>query len=120
MADRDHREIGGGAGGQNETGAAGGGTGGTSGGQANQVPTTYGSIKLQGTPAERLKSRREVIVIRRAVLRAGFVPADAVAGRGQEVKIAGETLFRFRYRDLIDRQRFVEYPLGEVNLQLRT
>lgn len=64
--------------------------------------------------------RREVIVIKRAVLRIGFVPADAVAGRGQEVKMAGKTLFRFQYRDLIGRQRFVECPLGEVNLQLRT
>ncbi len=66
------------------------------------------------------ESRQEVIAIKRAVLRVGFVFADAVAGRGQEVKIAGKTLFRFRYRDLIGRQRFVECPMGEVNLQLRT
>jgi hypothetical protein len=65
------------------------------------------------------ESRGEVIEIRRAVLRVGFVPADAVAERGQEIKIAGKTLFRFRYRDLIGHQRFLEYPLGEMHLRLR-
>ncbi len=66
------------------------------------------------------EARREVIVIRHAILRIGYVPAEAVAGRGQEIKIRGKTFFRFRYRDLIGWQRFIECPLGEVDLQLHT
>ena len=32
------------------------------------------------------EASREVIVIRHAILRIGYVPAEAVAGRGQEIK----------------------------------
>ena len=63
--------------------------------------------------------RNEIVVIKRALLRVGFVPADAVAGRGQPVETAQGTCYRFRYRELVGLQRFVDCPLGEAELQLR-
>jgi hypothetical protein len=64
-------------------------------------------------------ARKEIVVIKRALLRVGFVPADAVASRAQPVQAAQGTFYRFRYHDLVGLQRFVDCPLGTVELQLR-
>jgi len=61
--------------------------------------------------------RNEVVAIKRALLRVGFVPA--VAGGGQVVQTSLGDFYRLRYRDVVDRQRFVDCPLGAVELQLR-
>lgn len=80
---------GGGGGAQSETGAAGGGAGGAPGGQPNQVPTTYGSIKLEGTPAERLKMIKALDQIKATT--SGAAMLKSIDRSGQQVTIKATT-----------------------------
>jgi uncharacterized Zn-binding protein involved in type VI secretion len=79
--------MGGGGGAQNEN--PGGGGGGAAGGGGAPVPTTYGSIKLEGTPAERQKMIKALDDIKATPTGAAML--KSIDDSGQQVTIKATT-----------------------------